>query len=196
MRSSLRGHSGLAMQQIGFGIIAACLLLSALLVVMGKNLIHSVLWLGVTLATTAVLFVFLGAPFLAGIQVLLYTGGVITLMLFGVMLTRRHERVMIENETTPGRRIPALVIAAMFFGFVASATYRTPGLPSAPAAPTTTAEIGRSFLTDHLLAFEVLSVLLLMAMIGAIVLARRLDHGREPRGVQPLPRAARGGEAA
>jgi NADH:ubiquinone oxidoreductase subunit 6 (subunit J) len=167
------------MEQVGFGIIAACLVLGALFVVSGKNLIHCVLWLGVTLATTAVLFVFLGAPFLAGIQVLLYTGGVITLMLFGVMLTRRHERLMIDNETSPGRRLPAFIAAAAFFAIVAAAGYRTDELPAQLGAPTSTAEIGRSFLTDHLLAFEVLSVLLLAAMIGAIVLARRLDHGRK-----------------
>lgn len=167
------------MQQVGFGIIAACLLLSALFVVSGRNLVHCVLWLGVMLATTAVLFVFLGAPFLAGIQVLLYTGGVITLMLFGIMLTRRHERLMIENETTAARRLPALLLAAGFFAAVAAASYRTPGLPSVPAAPTATDEIGRSFLTEHLLAFEVLSILLLAAMIGAIVLARRHDHASE-----------------
>jgi NADH-quinone oxidoreductase subunit J len=167
------------MEQVGFGIIAACLVLGALFVVSGKNLIHCVLWLGVTLAVTAVLFVFLGAPFLAGIQVLLYTGGVITLMLFGVMLTRRHEHVFIENEISPGRRLPAFLAAAGFFGAVAAASYQTPALPAERGAPTPTAEIGRSFLTDHLLAFEVLSVLLLAAMVGAIVIARRLDHGRE-----------------
>jgi NADH-quinone oxidoreductase subunit J len=181
------------MQQVGFGIIAACLLLSALYVALGKNLVHGVLWLGVTLATTAVLFVYLGAPFLAGIQVLLYTGGVITLMLFGVMLTRRHERLMIENEISTGRRIPALVLAAGFFGAVAGATYRTPGLPQVVAAPNTTAEIGRSFLTEHLLAFEVLSLLLLAAMIGAIVLARRVDHGATKSPARP---ASEEGEAA
>jgi NADH-quinone oxidoreductase subunit J len=177
------------MQQVGFGIIAACLLLSALFVVGGRNLVHGVLWLGVTLATTAVLFVFLGAPFLAGIQVLLYTGGVITLMLFGVMLTRRRERLMIENEISVRRRIPAFVVAAGFFGAVAASSYRTTGLPDVMAPHTSTAEIGRSFLTEHLLAFEVLSVLLLAAMIGAIVLARRLDHGREaaPRVTQTRP---------
>ena len=185
------------MQQIGFGIIAACLLSSALFVVVGKNLIHGVLWLGVTLATTAVLFVFLGAPFLAGIQVLLYTGGVITLMLFGVMLTRRHERLLIENETTPNRRLPAIVIVALFFGAVSAAAYRTPGLPEVTAPPTPTQEIGRSFLSDHLLAFEVLSVLLLAAMIGAIVLARRLDYGREPARLDiPRPPTRGEGEAA
>jgi NADH-quinone oxidoreductase subunit J len=113
--------------------------------------------------------------------VLLYTGGVITLMLFGVMLTRRHEHVFIDNETSPRRRLPALVAGAAFFGVVAAAGYQTPNLPDARGAPTPTEDIGRSFLTDHLLAFEVLSILLLGAMVGAIVLARRLDYGREAR---------------
>jgi NADH-quinone oxidoreductase subunit J len=167
------------MEQVGFGIIAVCLLVSALFVVRSRNLVHSVLWLGVTLATTAVLFVFLGAPFLAGIQVLLYTGGVITLMLFGVMLTRRHERLAIENETSPDRRLPAAAIAGGFFATVVGASTQTPFPPAEQAEPTATQEIGRSFLTEHLLAFEVLSVLLLAAMIGAIVLARRVDAGRK-----------------
>jgi NADH:ubiquinone oxidoreductase subunit 6 (subunit J) len=166
------------MREVGFGIIAACLLVSALFVVKSKNLVHSVLWLGVVLATTAVLYVFLGAAFLAGIQVLLYTGGVITLMLFGVMLTRRHERLMIENESSGQRRLPAALLALTFFAAVAASVQRQPGLPDQLAEPTSTEQIGRSFLTEHLLAFEVLSVLLLAAMIGAIVLARRRDHGR------------------
>jgi NADH-quinone oxidoreductase subunit J len=167
--------------KIGFGIIAACLLLSALFVVGSKNLVRSVLWLAITLATTAALFVFLGATFLAGIQILLYTGGVITLMLFGVMLTRRHEGVFVENETSPSRRVPAALMAAAVLGVIAGATYRTPNLPTSPGRAPTTEEIGRSFLTEHLLAFEVLSILLLAAMIGAIVLARKLDPGAQRR---------------
>jgi NADH:ubiquinone oxidoreductase subunit 6 (subunit J) len=169
------------MREVGFGIIAVCLLSSALFVVKSKNLVHSVLWLGVVLATTAALYVLLGAPFLAGIQVLLYTGGVITLMLFGVMLTRRHERLMIENETSPRRRIPAALIAVAFFAAVVLTIRRQSGLPEALAESTTSEQIGHSFLTEHLLAFEVLSVLLLAAMIGAIVLARRRDHDRDSR---------------
>ena len=176
------------MEQVGFGIIAACLLGSALFVVSSRNLVHSVLWLALTLVSTAALYVFLNAPFLAGIQILLYTGGVITLMLFGVMLTRRDERVTIENETTPERRLPAVLTAAALFGIVASATYRTDGLPAEPGAPAPTEEIGRSFLTEHLLAFEVLSILLLAAMVGAIVLARRADPAR--RGVPARRREA------
>jgi NADH-quinone oxidoreductase subunit J len=178
------------MNPIGFGIVAACLLLSALFVVGGRNLVHSVLWLAVTLATTAVLFVMLSAPFLAGIQVLLYTGGVITLMLFGVMLTRRQEGVMVENETTEGRRFPAAVTGALMFGVIAAAIHKTENLPNNPGRLVSTQEIGNSFLTENLLAFEVLSVLLLAAMIGAIVVARKLDYGQErPPARSRVPRA-------
>jgi NADH-quinone oxidoreductase subunit J len=176
------------MAPIAFGIIAACLLFSALLVVTGKNLVHSVLWLAVTLASTAVLYVLLGAPFLAAIQIILYTGGVITLMLFGVMLTRHHEHVFIDNETSSSRRIPAVLAAATLFGVISSAVFRTRTLPVGPSRMVGAEEIGRSFLTEHLLAFEVLSVLLLAAMIGAIVLARRLDFGKEKKAVARLRR--------
>jgi NADH-quinone oxidoreductase subunit J len=174
------------MDPIAFGIVAACLLLAALFVVTSKNLVHAVLWLAVSLGVTAALYVLLQAPFLAGIQILLYTGGVITLMLFGVMLTRRHERVMIENETAPGRRLPGLLAAAALFGVVAAATTRTSGLPAGPTRMVRADEIGRSFLTEHLLAFEVLSLLLLVAMIGAIVLARKTDYGKARDSVIPV----------
>jgi NADH-quinone oxidoreductase subunit J len=163
--------------QIGFGVIAVCLLLSALFVVGSKNLVHAVLWLAVTLLSTAVLFVTMQAPFVAGIQVLLYAGGVITLMLFGVMLTRRHERVEIDAETSPRRRVPAAIAGTGMFILFATALSRTPEQPLQPHATVDTVDIGRSFLTGNVLAFEVLSVLLLAAMIGAIVVARRRDHG-------------------
>jgi NADH-quinone oxidoreductase subunit J len=167
------------MSPIAFGVVAACLMLAALLVVTTRNLVHSVLWLAVTLLSTAALYALLGAGFLAGIQVLLYTGGVITLMLFGVMLTRRHERVFIENQTAKPRRGPALFVAAALFGIMAAAIRTTSGLPNAVGVAATTEQIGSAFLTEHLLAFEVLSILLLAAMIGAIVLARRSDFGQE-----------------
>jgi NADH-quinone oxidoreductase subunit J len=170
--------------EIAFVVIALILLVGALRVVTAKNLVHAVLWLGVTLTATALLFVSLQAAFLAGIQLLLYTGGVITLMLFGVMLTRRHETPEVENEGSPRRRLPGFLTAALLLGALAWAVYSTEGLPTDQTTPVGTAEIGRSFLTDHLLAFEVLSLLLLAAMIGAIVIARRRDYGLE--GVVPM----------
>ncbi len=164
-----------------FFILAGLILLGAVRVVACRDLVHAVLWLGVVLVLTAGMFVILGAPFLAGIQLLLYTGGVITLMLFGVMLTRRHHEIGVEIDSS--RRLPAAIASAALFGAMASAIFRT-DLPAWPSsAPIPAIEIGRAFLTDHLVAFEVLSVLLLAAMIGAIVLGRQRDFDDEPESI-------------
>lgn len=170
-------------EPIGFGVIAASLILSALRVVTSRNLVHSVLWLGLTLFATAILYVWLSAPFLAGVQVLLYTGGVVTLMIFGVMLTRRTDPRNAVNEA--GRRGWGAAAAVGLFGLLAAAIYRTEGLPVETAEPPEVADIGRAFLTEHVAAFEVLSLLLLAAMVGAIVIARRRDPERKPEGEDP-----------
>jgi len=159
--------------RIAFGIVAAALLLSALRVVTSKNLVHSVLWLGVTLASTAVAYLLLSAPFIASIQIMLYTGGIITLMLFGVMLTRRGEDLAIPNDTSEGGR--ALVLSLATFGLFTGAVVMTPLPLDAPSITVDTAELGRQILGPNLMAFEVLSVLLLAVMVGAIVVARRRD---------------------
>lgn len=158
---------------IAFGIIAACMLCAGLLAVTSKNLVHSVLWLAVSLVATAALYVTLSAPFLAAMQIMLYTGGVITLMLFGVMLTDHRHEVGVLNASA--RRVPSLLLAAAVFGVLASAIYGS-GMPAAPEAfDSSTAKLGALLFSDHLVAFEALSVLLLAAMLGAIVLARRHD---------------------
>ncbi|MBW1842776.1 MAG: NADH-quinone oxidoreductase subunit J [Deltaproteobacteria bacterium] len=164
-----------------FFALAALILLGAVRVVASRDLVHAVLWLAVVLVLTAVMFLMLGAPFLAGVQLLLYTGGVITLMLFGVMLTRRHHEIGVEVDSS--RRLPGALGALALFGAMACAIFRT-DLPAWPSsAPVSALEIGRAFLTDHLIAFEVLSILLLAAMIGAIVLGRQSDFGDEPETV-------------
>ena len=161
-----------------FFVLATLILVGAVRVVASRDLVRAVLWLGVVLVLTAVMFLMLGAPFLAGIQLLLYTGGVITLMLFGVMLTRRHQEIGVDIDSS--RRLPAAVGSAALFIAMASAIFRT-DLPAwSSSAPVPAIEIGRAFLTDHLVAFEVLSILLLAAMIGAIVLGRRHDFDDEP----------------
>ena len=164
-----------------FFVVVALLLVSAVRVVTSRDLVRAVLWLGIVLVLTAVMFLLLGAPFLAGIQLLLYTGGVITLMLFGVMLTRRHREIGVEIDSS--RRLPGALGAVALFCAMACAIVRT-DLPAwSSSAPIPALEIGRAFLTDHLLAFEVLSILLLAAMIGAIVLGRQRDFGDEPETV-------------
>lgn len=158
----------------GLVVVALVLVSSAVAVVVSDNLVHSVFWLAVMLLATAVVYIFLDASFLAAIQVLLYTGGVITMMLFGVMLTHRD----------PGKQVPSAAEArnwaapvAIVTGFMLiSAIWTTPELADLAVTPSGTAQqVGRMFLDRYLIAFEALSVLLLAGMIGAIVLARKVD---------------------
>lgn len=160
--------------EIAFGVLLFALLVCSVAVVRSRNLVRSVFWLAATLIATATLLVGLGATFLAGIQIVLYAGGVITLMLFGVMLTNRDADVEIGNPIhRPGA---AFVAAAALLTIMLSAIWNTPELESlTPTHEVTAAQIGAMFLQEQLLAFEVLSILLLVAMIGAIVLARRSD---------------------
>jgi len=178
------------MGAIAFGVAAACAVLSALAVVRSANLVHAVLWLGVTLLTTAVLYAMLGASFLAGVQVLLYVGGVVTLMIFGVMVTRRHggAEPVLENA----RSGAAAIVASVLFLSVAWAVLATDGLdaPVTLPAPVTAADLGRVLLRDHVLAFETISMLLLAAIIGAIVIARRNDAGVSRDATRPAAPAA------
>ncbi len=267
------------MADIGFAVLASLVVLASGMVTIARNLVHAVFWLAATLLASAGVMVWLGAPFIAGIQIVLYTGGVITLMLFAVMLTNRSASTEVPN---PVQRPGAAVLASLtLLAILLSAIWNTPELEpevvaarSVPAMRTfdahlvverevvvpedlasdpelyasdrlarrtdaffairtelammlpreqfveisanedevessrarvwlrltdpsdagfrealrrldgagsrvvevdVTAEVGRKLLTEHLLAFEALSVLLLAAMIGAIVLSRRKD---------------------
>ncbi len=160
----------------GFVVLALCTLAAAVGVVRSANLIHAVLWLGAALVATAGLYAILGASLLAGVQVLVYVGGLITLMIFGVMVTRRHDGISVRAESR--NTVRGAIAAVSFFAIVAWAIRATPGLDIAPTAPEVTpADLGRAFLGPYVLAFEALSVLLLAAMVGAIVIARRRDPG-------------------
>ncbi len=186
------------MQSFGFGVGAACALLSALAVVRTSNLVHAVLWLGVTLLATAGLYAMLGASFLAGAQVLLYVGGVITLMIFGVMITRRSGGAEPALDDAPS--VAPAGAAVVLFLLLGWAVVTTDGLgtPLAPPPAGGAADLGRLLLRDHVMAFETISMLLLVAIVGAIVIARRRDAGvvrTSVRGIAPAP-AAETAEAA
>ncbi|MCC6215068.1 MAG: NADH-quinone oxidoreductase subunit J [Polyangiaceae bacterium] len=178
-------------EQVGFWVVALAILGAGRQVVTSRNLVHTVLWLAVTLANTAVAFVMLEATFLAAVQVLLYTGGVLTLMLFGVMLTTR-DTGFVDVRSPLHRGFAGGVLAAAVMALVSASILRTP-LPEARVTAPTTEALGASFLTEHVLAFEALSLLLLSAVIGAVVIARRRDAGdpREERGPAIRPRAPR-----
>jgi NADH-quinone oxidoreductase subunit J len=162
------------MEWLAFSVIALVILNSALYVVKSTDLVHTVFWLALTLLGTAALFVHLDAEFLAAVQVLLYTGGVVTLMLFGVMLTRRIEGVSVRHES--GTKVRAIAAALAVFGAIVSAIYRDKQTTHAVATdlPDTEA-LGQLIFQDLVLPFELLSLLLLAAMVGAIALARKVD---------------------
>ncbi len=122
----------------------------------------------------AALYVLLMADFLAAAQVLIYVGGVLLLILFGVMLTARTTGVAVTHANM--QRPMALFIVAGVLLVLLTVVFRTPWNALAPPGiERTTAELGKLILTTYLLPFEVVSILLLAALIGAVYIARRED---------------------
>ena len=157
-----------------FGCFAVVLVGSALAVVLSKNLFHSVLWLALALTGTAGIFLMLDAEFLAAVQLLLYAGGVITVVVFAIVVT---ERLVGEKLSHTSRRVSMGASAAIGLAVLLVATVRrAPLTPSAPPIRgDVTRLLGDAVLTRFALAFELLGVLLLVALIGAIYFARPED---------------------
>ena len=158
--------------QVVFYSFAALVIGSAILVVYGKNLVYSAFALLATFFGVAVFYVLLGADFLAGAQLLIYVGGILILLLFGVMLTHRIYDMNLKTETF--QVIPGAAVALIVFVTLVTLIYRTPwrraGIDIEEA--NTTEFIGRLFMTEYILPFEAASVLLLLALIGAAMLVR------------------------
>ena len=152
-----------------FGAIAVC---GAVMVVTRKHPMASALYLILTLFAVAALFVLRQAHFLAAIQVIIYAGAVVVLFVFVIMLINVPEdRLPVERATTV--RVLG-VLAAGFFILESAVLARRYSMPTGPAAEVGSVEaVGRALFTDYLLAFEITSVLLLAAVIGAIALAKR-----------------------
>jgi NADH:ubiquinone oxidoreductase subunit 6 (subunit J) len=161
----------------GFYLIALIVVISAAIVVLAKNILRSVFALLFTLFGIAGLFLFLHADFLAATQVLIYVGGVLVLLLFGMMLTQK----MVEADVRSGKIqfIPTLVAMAILFVFLVFVIFQTPWtVKGSPVADQTqfgvgtTAGIGTLLMTEWLLPFEIASILLLAALVGAVSIAR------------------------
>jgi NADH:ubiquinone oxidoreductase subunit 6 (subunit J) len=156
---------------LGFWVAAVVLVAASLAVVLTPNLFHAVLWLAAALVATGIVFLLLDSPFLFAVQLLLYAGGVVTIVVFAIMLT---ERLAGESIRQMNRGIGwGTVVAVGVFASVGGVILRAPG-PAAGrgAVPGTTAALGRALLTDWVLPFEVLGVLLVAALLGAVYLAR------------------------
>jgi NADH-quinone oxidoreductase subunit J len=157
-------------EALGLSAIAIVVLGASLGVVLARNLFHSVLWLALALVGTAGLFLLLHAEFIAAVQVLLYAGGVVTIVVFAIMLTERLVGSSLV-QTNRGILAGAVAAVAVFVG-LAGTILRAARPVVAPAPALTTAALGRAVLTEWVLAFEVLGLLLLAALLGALYLAR------------------------
>jgi NAD(P)H-quinone oxidoreductase subunit 6 len=151
--------------------LAALTLGSAGIVAFSKNIIHSALALLGTFLGIAGLYITLSADFLAATQVLVYVGGTLTLILFAVMLTSRIEDMKVSNPSVGiGPAFGLVTVVLLVLGKVAT---QTPWPGESKQAMPSTAKLGHAFLGEYLLPFELGSIVLLAAMIGAVVLARR-----------------------
>jgi NADH-quinone oxidoreductase subunit J len=155
-----------------FYLIALLTVGSAGMVAFSRNIIYSAFSLLGTFMGVAGIYVFLGADFVAAVQVLIYVGGILVLILFAVMLTHRITDVEITNRAAG--RIPALLLVALFLVLVIQTVKETPWVKAKEVVyVATTAKIGDSLLYEYLLPFELASLVLLGAMIGAVVLSRK-----------------------
>ncbi len=160
-------------QEAAFLVLAVVGGLAGLLVVTSRNIVHAALYLVVALSSVAGTYLLLAAPFIAFVQVIIYVGAIVVLILFGIMLTRAPVgRRVLDN--TLRARVGAFVIGlgvfTMLTWFMADA-WR--GERIAGQEVTATAALGTSIFRNYVLPFEAVSILLLAALIGAIVLARR-----------------------
>ena len=159
------------MAEFVFWFIAALTVMSAAFVVLNNQLIYSAVALLFTLFGIAGLYVFLWADFIAGIQILVYVGGILVLVIFGIMLTNKIRSVRISHKSI--QQGVGGVVAFWLFIFLFIALSKAPWLLNDSVEPSSTVrEIGILLLTDFLLPFEIISVLLLGALIGAAVLSR------------------------
>jgi NADH-quinone oxidoreductase subunit J len=156
---------------LAFWSLAVVLVGSALAVVLGKNLFHSVLWLALALTGTAGIFLLLDAEFLAAVQVLLYAGGIVTVVVFAIVVTERLVGTQLSH--TSRNLIRGALASVAFLAFIVRWLWHTPlPLDRAPLDGDVTRAIGASLLTGFVLPFELLAVLLLVALLGASYFAR------------------------
>lgn len=157
-----------------FWLVVILTLGSAFLVVQSRKLLYSALALLFTFMGLAGLYVFMLADFIAGVQVVIYVGGILVLLIFGIMLTQRITSVQISH-TSLQRRIGGLVVVFIFVG-LARMIFTTPWYLEEAVEPAgTVAAIGKLLMIDYLLPFEVASILLLAALLGAAMLSRKSD---------------------
>ncbi|MFN2590882.1 MAG: NADH-quinone oxidoreductase subunit J [Actinomycetota bacterium] len=167
----------MTVQEIAFVIIGGIGSLAAFRLVTSKNVIHAALYLVVALAMVGAVYLLVAAEFLAWVQVLIYVGAIVVLLLFSLMLTRAPiGRETLDNQQ---RGLAAIVSAGILAGLVFLLQDTFAG-DEVRLTPVRTSDVGVSIFRDFVMPFEVVSVLLLAALVGAVVLARKDEAPASP----------------
>ena len=158
-------------ETVAFAGVAVVLLGSSLAVVLTPNLFHAVLYLAVALVSTGVVFLLLDAPFLFGVQLLLYAGGVVTIVVFAIMLT---ERLVGQTLRSASRYMinGAVLSAAVFVGIAGFLVQAPAAAVRPPLGGDLTVAVGRALVGAFALPLQLLGVLLVIALLGALYFAR------------------------
>ncbi len=169
------------------GLAAALAIVGALLAVGLRNILHNILGFALSQVGLAGLFLTLGSDFLAVVLILVYVGAVAIAMVYAVMLSHPMDVAPVPRSRlkTAGAAVLALVVAAALWLLVRGAAFPPPSGPLEVLAGVT----GHRLVSDYVLAFELISVLLVIAMIGAVMVARSF-HGHRARTVGSAPAAA------
>lgn len=155
-----------------FYLVVVVTIGSAMMVAFSRNIVYSAFSLLGTFAGVAGIYVFLGADFVAAVQLLIYVGGILVLILFAVMLTHRITDVQITNRAAG--RIPGVIVVGVLVYLLVQTVRETPWAKAKEIVhAATTAKIGDLFLDTYLLPFELASLVLLAALIGAAVISRK-----------------------
>jgi NADH-quinone oxidoreductase subunit J len=164
----------LTAETLGFWVVAVVLVAGSLGVVLTPNLFHAVLWLAVALVATGVVFLLLDSPFLFAVQLLLYAGGVVTIVVFAIMLT---ERLVGESIRQASRYVfnGAVLAAAVFIGIAGFLTGVGGGAPRPAAGGDQLTALGRALVGPFAVPLQLLGVLLVVALLGALYFARTDD---------------------
>ncbi len=160
-------------QEYAFLVLAFVGCVSAVRLVTTKNVVHGALYLVLTLLAVGGVYLILGAEFIAWVQILIYVGAIVILFLFGLMLTKAPiGRDTLDNQQ---RLVAALVGFGVFAGlaFLIQGAFEWADAPDIALVHTDTGAIGSSLFSSYVLPFEAISFLLLAALIGAVVLARK-----------------------
>lgn len=167
-------------QEIVFWFFAIVMAFSAMRVVTTRNVVHAALYLVVTLMGAAAMYILLFAEFVAWAQVLVYVGAVVVLMLFGLMLTRAP--IGSADYDNNQRGLAAIVAGGMFAvtSWIMIEAFDGKNINLVREEGTTSGDVGREIFSNYVLPFEVVSVLLLAALVGAVVIARRDDRTVPP----------------